>query len=366
MWKYIAVILLMANTAWASVGEITASTGPGQIKRENDRFDGAVGTGLEMNDAITTQNGAWQLQFVDDTRVDVTEHSRMVIDEFIYDPNTKTGALNMRATLGAVRYASGQIAKNSRQRVNIRTPSATINVRGTDFMMIVDEVGGSMITLLPSCDTSGACVVGEIVVESEVGQVIMNQAFQTTVVPSRMSVPAKPVVLELPENMLRSMIIVRNKAPYDEELERQYPVTNLLDIDFLKFDELDRDPLVEGIKNMWHTDLDNMSYFDSQLYDEMERQMKELMAQWIDELDKSNEELMTIKQTGFDSETGIFYDEVKPNYIVSRKQGDNQYFRLTLSENYGYSIDMIQEGFSAYGYRVGVGGGNSISITQSD
>jgi len=366
MWKYIIAILLMANTTWASIGEITAATGPGTIKREEDRFDGMVGTGLEMNDAITTDNGAWQLEFEDSTRVDVTEHSRMVIDEFIYDPNSGTGALNMRATLGAVRYASGQIAKNSRQRVSIGTPTATISVRGTDFFMIVDEIGGSMVTLLPSCDTSGACVTGEIAVESDAGMVVMNQAFQTTVVPSRMSIPAKPIVLELPENLLRGMLIVRNKTPYREVEERQFPVTNLLDIDFLAFDELDRDPLVEGIKNMWHTDLDNLTYLDSALYDEMERQMKELMAQWIDELDASTEELLAIRQTGLDPETGIFYDEVRPNYIVSRKQGDNQYFRLTLSENYGYSIDMIQEGFSAYGYRVGAGGGNSISITQSN
>lgn len=366
MWKYIVVILLMANTAWASVGEITASTGPGQIKREEERFDGSVGTGLEMNDAITTQNGAWQLQFVDDTRVDVTEHSRMVIDEFIYDPNSGTGALNMRATLGAVRYASGQIAKNSRQRVSIATPTATISVRGTDFFMIVDEIGGSMITLLPSCDTTGACVVGEISVESDAGQVIMNQAFQTTVVPNRFTAPARPVILELPENMLRGMLIVRNKAPYDEELERQYPVTNLLDIDFLKFDELDRDPLVEGIKNMWHTDLDNMTYLDSALYDAMERQMAELMAQWMDELAASTEELLAIRQTGLDPDTGIFYDEVAPNNIVSRKQGDDHFFRLRLNEDYGYTVNMVQDGFSNYGYRVGVGGGNVINIIQNN
>ena len=77
MLKYLLLLIFAANTAWASVGEITASTGPGQIKREEERFDGVVGTGLEMNDAITTQNGAWQLEFEDDTRVDVTEHSRM-------------------------------------------------------------------------------------------------------------------------------------------------------------------------------------------------------------------------------------------------------------------------------------------------
>jgi hypothetical protein len=368
MIRIILVLILISTNAWASIGEITASTGPGTIKRENDKITGDVGTGLEMQDAITTQNGAWQLEFEDSTRVDVTEHSRMVIDEFIYDPASGTGALGMRATLGAVRYASGQIAKNSRQRVNIRTPSATINVRGTDFMMIVDEIGGSMVTLLPSCEIDSVtqdarCEVGEISVESEVGTVIMNQAFQTTVVRSPWAAPAKPVVLDLPADMLRAMLIVRNKQPYDEEIEKQYPVTNLLDIDFLKFDELDRDPLVESIKNLWATELDNNSYFIDVFVDEMERQMAQIMSQWLDELSAQNVELFYQRDRGLDSETNIFYDET-PNYIVERKQGDDHFFRLELHVDNGYTIDMIQEGFYAYGYRVGVGGSNSISITQ--
>ena len=41
MWKYAVLICLIANSAWASVGEITAATGPGTIKREENRFDGA-------------------------------------------------------------------------------------------------------------------------------------------------------------------------------------------------------------------------------------------------------------------------------------------------------------------------------------
>lgn len=369
MLRLAMVAVFVANSAWASIGEITSATGPGEIRRQEDRLEGSVGTALEMQDAITTKNGAWQLEFADDTRVDVTEHSRMVIDEFIYDPNSGAGSLGMRATLGAVRYASGQIAKTGQQRVNIRTPSASISVRGTDFMMIVDEIGGSMITLLPSCEIDSVtqdatCEVGEISVESDAGIVIMNQAFQTTVVASRLSTPAKPVILDLPENMLRSMIIVRRKPVYEEELEKEYPAVNLLDIDFLKFEELDRDPLVEGIKSMWVTDLDNASYLESAFYDEMERQLKEILSQWLDELGVQNEEIFATKFLGLDPETNIFYDEEPPRYIVKRRQGDDHYLELNLREGYGYSIDMVQEGFSAYGYRVGVGGGNSIVINQ--
>ncbi len=241
--------LLLTTPVYASIGEIAEHKGSSILERENTKLDGEIGLGLEMNDRIITGKGSMRMDFIDDTRVDVTEHSRMTIDEFIYDPNTKTGALSMKATLGAVRYASGQIAKNSRQRVNIRTPSATINVRGTDFMMIIDEIGGSMVTLLPSCDIAGLCVVGEIEVESDAGTVIMNQAFQTTVVAHAGAVPKKPITLNLPEDMLTAMLIVRKVSPYTEEIVKQYPNTNLLDIDFLKFDELDKDPLVEGIKN---------------------------------------------------------------------------------------------------------------------
>ena len=348
------------------IGQVAESKGSSTIKRDKELYTGEVGLGLQMNDNIVTRKGKLRLDFIDDTRVDVTENSRMTIDEFIYDPNTKTGALSMKATLGAVRYASGQIAKNSRQRVNIRTPSATINVRGTDFMMIIDEIGGSMITLLPSCDVAGLCVVGEIEVESDVGTVIMNQAFQTTIVSHSGAYPAPSVILDLPEDMLTAMLIIRKVSPYTEEIVKQYPNTNLLDIDFLKFDELDKDPLVEGIKNIWVTDLDNTSYLNSEFIDAMEKQLAEILAQWFDELGTQNELFFEEKFFGLDPETNIFYDEEYPYFIVRRAEGDQHFFQLRLSQSHSYSVDMVQGGFYKYGYQVGVGGANSITINQND
>ena len=60
--------------------------------------------------------------------------------------------------------------------------------------MTIDEVGSSTIILLPSCDTNGNCFVGEISVESDAGQVILNQAFQATVVDTIASRPLTPVI----------------------------------------------------------------------------------------------------------------------------------------------------------------------------
>ncbi len=361
----ISIFLFVSYANATTIGQVAEAAGNSTIKRESEKYTGKVGLDLFMYDGIITKKGELRLDFIDDTRVDVRENSRLTIDEFIYDPNTQTGSLSMKATLGAVRYASGQIAKNSRQRVNIKTPSATIGVRGTDFIMIVDEIGGSMITLLPSCDAQGDCVVGEITVDSDVGQVILNQAFQTTVVPHRAAIPGPTVVLDIPENLLTAMLIIRKVSPYKELFLKKYPITNLLDIDFLKFDDLDADPLVEGIKNIWVTDLDNMTYLDEEFYDAIERQLQQILAQWFDELSQQNKEFFKEKFFGLDPDTNIFYDEVYPQYIVRRREGMNHFFQLKLDMGNSYTIDMIQEGFSAFGYKVGVGSANSIYIEQS-
>ena len=174
----------LVTSSLASIGEVSTSTGSAVIDRQDGDKDVTVEKELDVfsYDTVKTGNGKVGISFIDETRVDITEHSKLVIDEFVYDPNTKTGSLSLKATLGTVRYASGQIAKNSKQNVKISTPTATIAVRGTDFAMTVNEIGGSTIVLLPSCDSNGNCYVGEIEVQTDAGFVIMNQAFQATIV----------------------------------------------------------------------------------------------------------------------------------------------------------------------------------------
>ena len=210
---------LVAKNSFASIGEVTLHKGNAVV----DRQDGDKGIEVQKDldifsyDTVKTGNGKVGIEFIDQTRVDVTEHSKLLIDEFIYDPNTKTGSLSLKATLGTVRYASGQIAKNSAQNVKIKTPTATIAVRGTDFAMTVDEIGSSTIILLPSCDGDGMCYVGEISVETDAGFVIMNQEFQATKVSTPESKPLKPVILGLDENIINNLLVVSKP----KEIEQQ-------------------------------------------------------------------------------------------------------------------------------------------------
>ena len=195
-------LLATVSQASANIGTVTELKGSGEIVRESNVVGDSEGTTLQSMDTARTKKGKMRLDFIDDTRVDVIDNSILVIDDFVYDPASGTGKLDMRAALGTVRYASGQIAKNSRQSVRVRTPSATISVRGTDFIMVVNEIGGSMVTLLPSCDTQGFCVTGEIKVETDEGFVIMNQAFQATQVSHRGQLPSKPVTIGVDEDQI--------------------------------------------------------------------------------------------------------------------------------------------------------------------
>lgn len=367
-----SIFLLLPTIALANVdaGAIGKIRGSGVLERNNEVIDGDTGVGVMSMDTAVTARGQMQIDFIDDTRVDITEHSRLLIDEFVYDPDNGKAALGLRATIGTVRYASGQIAKNFKQNVKIRTPSATIGVRGTDFVMVVDEVGGSMITLLPSCDEEGLCYTGEIEVETDAGFVIMNQAFQTTITSISSQAPSKPLVLDLDEKMISQLLILRKKKPYDEEedqirLQRR-KMFDFLGLDFLEFDALDTDALTDSIEGIWKTQLDESDYMLADvLYDMLDQLNAALMEIFKDELLKQNQAFFTVKKEGLDFKTGIFYELQDDTHLVRREDnaGDN-FFQLRLSTLYGYVLDLQQQDFTIYEYNVGVGNNNSITITQ--
>lgn len=368
---FISLLLTTNSFANAQIGTVTDLEGSGVIERGKDVVGDSVGTSLESMDVAKTKQGKMRLDFIDDTRVDVIDNSILVIDDFVYDPSSGTGKLDMRAALGTVRYASGQIAKNSRQNVRVRTPSATISVRGTDFIMVVDEIGGSMVTLLPSCDAAGFCVTGEIKVETDEGFVVMNQAFQATQVSHSGQLPSKPVVLNIGEDQINNLLIIRKRTVIEEEEDqirkRTRKMFEFLDIDALEYDELDEDVLTDDIKNIWVTDLDHsVDYYLGELLHDMIDQLNlALAALFRDELKIQNQQFFEQRLGGYDEKTRITLVNQDPSWIVERTSRDvNNYLRLDLNTEYGYTIDIEQGDEVVLDYRLGAGN-NHIFIHQN-
>lgn len=193
---------MFTTVAQAKIGSVTEFSGSAVIKRGKDVITIAKGSAIEQNDKIETKNGKIKIVFNDDTQVSVTEHSSLVIDDFVYDPKSGKGNLGMKATSGTVRYVSGALAKDPKQ-VKINTPTAAIAVRGTDFVMSVNEVGASMVILMPTCDWESSavkglvCGSGAIDVESGPNMVSMNRPFQATLVETAGAPPTPPITVNL-------------------------------------------------------------------------------------------------------------------------------------------------------------------------
>lgn len=364
------MLVLSTTQSLASIGDVIEQRGNSMIERRGgEELMVDKGTGVESYDTVKTAKGRTAIQFVDDTRVDVTEHSKLLIDEFVYDPNTKTGALSIKAALGTVRYASGQIAKNSRQNIKIRTPTATIAVRGTDFSMSVDEFGQSTVILLPSCTQVGSqalCTVGEISVESDVGQVVLNQAFQATTISAVDSAPQRPLLLDPDETFINNLIIVRKPVYLDEEEERGRikEIADILDLDFLEIDILERDLLAVDEEDTWYTLLDYDPLALEFLFDALEQSNRQLAALLKSEF----EDIFNETIFGYDPVLNIAITDENPDFVVIRDDGQGNYIQLRLSQGHAYNLNIDQNGNRIEDFKLSLDSAtpanNDINISQ--
>ena len=200
----INLLLLVSVPAFAGVGSISEFKGGGTVKRGAKATPASKGSNIEKNDTVSTNSqGRFKITFVDATTVNITQNSKLVIDDFVYDGNNKSkGKIGLKLALGTAKYTSGAIAKGNARGVGIRTPTATIAVRGTDFVMSVDEAGRSTIVLVPECynDTDITkinfdCPAGAIDVMTAAGVVTLSKPFQATLVENAYAPPAPPVTI---------------------------------------------------------------------------------------------------------------------------------------------------------------------------
>ena len=374
-WLVILLILL-TSPSYAKIGDVIQQQGVTDVQRKDGPTFEKIEKDFDVEsyDVIKTKNGRTAIEFVDETRVDVTENSKLVIDEFVYDPNTSTGSLALKASFGTVRYASGQIAKNSRQNIKISTPTAVVGVRGTDFSLTVDETGNSTIILLPSCTevpkpgggVDRLCVVGEIEVSSDIGTVIMNQAFQATVVETQKSNPLKPVLLDLSENMIDNMLIIRRpkELDYEKEAGRIQTLADILGLDFLEFTELTKDYLADEDET-WTSELDYDPLAQNFLYDALDASLAQILKQMQDEFERGER----LKFLGTDTTTGITVIDQDSNYIYLREDAQGNYVRIVLSKDTTYRINHNQAGNEVIDFDINPDGGaisNEITIKQSN
>jgi hypothetical protein len=228
-----AFSLTLCVQCWAGIGTVSDTKGVScAIERAKQKLSGEKGASIESMDTYVTGGCVSNITFKDDTKVKVTENSRLLIDDFVFDPKASdAGKLALKVGAGTVRYASGQIAKNNPQQVNIKTPTASVAVRGTDFTMTVDEAGGSLVVLLPSCKDEAEqkkyeleenkCKVGKISVSTMAGTVELDKAFEATFVNSSSMPPTPPVVVNTIESKINNNLILARPTEIQNAIKEQ-------------------------------------------------------------------------------------------------------------------------------------------------
>jgi len=329
--------LLNPTISNADVGKFTELTGLTEIKRQSDVIAGSLQSSVEMRDVITTANSKAGITFKDDTKVQITEHSKLVIDNFVYDDNKKTGKLGMKMALGTIKYASGQIAKSDPQQVMVETPTATIGVRGTDFSGTVDETGRSTIILLPSCPAGWGnierdCVVGAITVTTDMGTILLTKPFESVTVNTTIDRP-KSAILNLSIDQINNLIIVsppntvRAEATYTRK--SNFLDEDFLSKDFLKYDELDKNKLDEYKK------LDQKFLDTDFLYNFLDVMSSQLLT---NELAEFNAMLPK-----YDARSGLKY-YVENEMLTLYRETVNAYASVTVPMYDSMTLRLTQEG----------------------
>ena len=255
---------LLILASWANavdVGSISEIRGNGEVVRQgsDDKLLAELALGIASYDDVRTGNGRMAIEFLDSSVLKLTEHSKVVIDEYIYDPNPEKSKLALNMASGTARFITGRLAAIKKENIQIRTPSATIGIRGTDFTTTVDELGRSLVILLP--DASGNAS-GSISVTTWSGTEILDQPFQATMVSTFESRPTKAVVIgNISLDLIDNMLIV-NKPPaiIEAEAEQQGESSSDLDRDFFEdAPDLDKDFLEEE-EEITRLDIDLLSF----------------------------------------------------------------------------------------------------------
>ncbi|MEE8204208.1 MAG: FecR domain-containing protein, partial [Alphaproteobacteria bacterium] len=151
-------------------GSVTATRADGtQVTLEADSV-------VYQGDVLESSPGAAiGLVFTDDTTFSLGESARMVLDELIYDPDTGAGSSTLSVLQGVFVFVSGEIAANNPDAMTVRTPIATIGIRGTTVAGRIEADGeGGTVALLPDPDGS----VGSISVTTTTGVYVLSVANQ--------------------------------------------------------------------------------------------------------------------------------------------------------------------------------------------
>ncbi|ARJ66446.1 hypothetical protein WV31_12600 [Magnetospirillum sp. ME-1] len=149
-------------SAKAVIGKIDKLSGDAWIIHDGQKAPAKAGAALVQGDSVETAQGAQiSLVFADRTTLTLKDKGLVGLDEFTYDPASKTGKESFLVAQGGFSFVSGDIAKTQPDSARIITPVMSLGIRGTTVAGSVGEGGATTVALLPD---PGSNFVGEVAI----------------------------------------------------------------------------------------------------------------------------------------------------------------------------------------------------------
>ncbi len=125
--------------ASAPVAIVKKVSGGATVVRQGQNISVTNGLEIWVNDTLRTgRNGSLGIVFNDDTFLSLGPGSVLIIDEFVFAPKQGKFSIVIRMLKGTAAYLSGLISKLSPDSAYFKTPSASIGIRGTKFVVKVE------------------------------------------------------------------------------------------------------------------------------------------------------------------------------------------------------------------------------------
>ena len=132
--------LFAMSASAADIGQIKIAKGSVTVDRAAQSLQGVVGLRLQASDVITTgADGSVGITMSDDSLLSAGPNSTLSLDRFAFDSTTHQGQFDASLRKGSLSVISGRIAKQSPDAMTLHTPSAILGVRGTEFVVSVDD-----------------------------------------------------------------------------------------------------------------------------------------------------------------------------------------------------------------------------------
>jgi len=139
----VALLVAGNNTSLAeeeTIGYVRKVERPAFVVRHGSRKPADIGHTVLMNDLLTTgDTGAMGITFKDNTMISIGPDTEFVVDEFVYQPRQNNLSFGSKMMRGTLHFVSGTIAKLSPESVSVKTPVGTIGIRGTRFLIKIEE-----------------------------------------------------------------------------------------------------------------------------------------------------------------------------------------------------------------------------------